>query len=188
MHDVLLLNADFTPIRVVSWKRAVCLLMREKVRMVAQYEGRLIRSPSFSMAWPAVICLTRYARFAMRPKLNRRHLLARDRHQCQYCGLSAISREGRAETCLLTMDHVVPRSQAVNGRVRVPWVNGLVLATSWENLVAACAGCNRQKANRTPAQAGMRLRSTPRPPGVMDGVRIAMSRIAIPPEWEDFVA
>ena len=38
-----------------------------------------------------------------------------------------------------TFDHVVPRSQGG--------------ATTWENVVIACAPCNRQKGGRTPAQA-----------------------------------
>jgi len=47
----------------------------------------------------------------------------------------------------LTIDHVVPRSQ---GGV-----------SSWENCVLACVACNHRKADRTPAQARMRLRKPP---------------------------
>jgi 5-methylcytosine-specific restriction endonuclease McrA len=34
-------------------------------------------------------------------------------------------------------------------------------ATSWTNLVAACADCNGRKRDRTPAQAGMPLQVRP---------------------------
>ncbi len=43
----------------------------------------------------------------------------------------------------LTFEHVMPRSRG--GR------------TTWENVVTACGECNLEKANRTPAEAGMRL-------------------------------
>jgi 5-methylcytosine-specific restriction endonuclease McrA len=38
------------------------------------------------------------------------------------------------------------------------------LPATWENVVAACAECNRRKADRTPQQAGMVLITTPRRP------------------------
>ena len=50
--------------------------------------------------------------------------------------------------------------------------------TSWENCVAACDDCNARKADKTPREAGMKLRSTPvrpawrprlRPPRVRRG-------------------
>ena len=47
----------------------------------------------------------------------------------------------------ITVDHVVPRSQGG--------------ASSWTNCVAACVRCNALKADRTPEQAGMKLRRRP---------------------------
>src|SRR5687767_10570718 len=41
---VLLLNADFTPIKVLPWQRAMVLLLEEKVQVVSAYAGRAIRS------------------------------------------------------------------------------------------------------------------------------------------------
>ena len=35
---------------------------------------------------------------------------------------------------------------------------------SWENIVAACGSCNRRKAGRTPAEAGMALMRQPKAP------------------------
>ena len=65
--------------------------------------------------------------------------LARDGHRCAYCGAVATS-----------LDHVVPRSR---GGEHV-----------WENVVAACARCNRLKADRLVSELGWRLRATPRAP------------------------
>jgi 5-methylcytosine-specific restriction endonuclease McrA len=44
----------------------------------------------------------------------------------------------------LTIDHVVPRAQGGQSQ--------------WENCVLACVACNKGKADRTPEQAGMRLK------------------------------
>ena len=74
---------------------------------------------------------------------SRRNLFRRDRWTCQYCGK-------RPESDGLTIDHVIPRSRGGVSR--------------WDNCVLACAECNRRKANRTPAEAHMRLRNKPKAP------------------------
>ena len=48
----------------------------------------------------------------------------------------------------LTLDHVVPRSRGG--------------ASTWENLVACCHSCNRQKGNQFPVEADMKLMREPR--------------------------
>jgi 5-methylcytosine-specific restriction endonuclease McrA len=60
----------------------------------------------------------------------------RDGHSCGYCG-------GQAST----IDHVTPRSRGGKN--------------TFANTVAACGGCNQRKGDRTPAEAGMRLRVEP---------------------------
>jgi hypothetical protein len=62
-----------------------------------------------------------------------------------------------------------------------------VPVTCWENVVTACESCNGRKANRTPQQAGMRLRSQPRPPSATDLLRMSLRRHAIPEEWVDYL-
>ncbi|HET9517230.1 MAG TPA: HNH endonuclease, partial [Actinoplanes sp.] len=66
-------------------------------------------------------------------------VLARDRRTCAYCG-------GHATT----IDHVLPRSRGG--------------ANSWTNTVAACERCNGRKGDRTPAEAGLRMRTEPKAP------------------------
>ena len=73
---------------------------------------------------PMVIRLVSYVRIPRdthRRKITRRAVFARDDWTCQYCG----SRSN------LTVDHVVPRSKGG--------------ASSWDNIVASCAPCNRRK-------------------------------------------
>ncbi len=141
---VLVLNASYEPLQIISVRRAVVLLLQEKAELIEAAEQRL-RASTFSVESPLVIRLVRYIRIPRRLKLpcSRRGVLARDRDTCQYCGVQP----GRAQ---LTIDHVLPRSQG-----------GLTL---WDNVVTACRECNRKKGGRTPEQAYMKLLTKPRQP------------------------
>lgn len=182
VRDVLLLNANYRPVRVVSWQRAVCLVLNGRVDPVEHYVGRTIRSPSFEMPWPAVVVLRAYVHLQHRVKFSRANVLARDVYTCQYCGES----RRRVDAHQLTLDHVIPRARSKGGGVvlrdgrRVP-------VTSWENIVTSCSPCNRRKASRTPHEARMRLLSTPRRPSPVDAVRIALSRVSVPQEWSGYL-
>ena len=70
-----------------------------------------------------------------------------------------------------TIDHVLPRSRGG--------------AHTWDNTVASCARCNARKSNRTPQEAGMTLRITPRTPPSCIWLALAM---AIPnPNWAPYL-
>lgn len=142
--SVLVLNASYEPLHVVSVRRAVVLLLKEKAQIVEAAES-VLRSERQSLPRPLVIRLVTYIRIPRRwrPPVSRRAVLARDAYTCQYCG----AQPGRSN---LTVDHVIPRSQG-GGK-------------SWENLVAACPPCNRRKGGRRPAEAGMRLIGKPTAP------------------------
>lgn len=148
---VLVLNADRSPLAYVSWQRAVSLLLSTNDRGVPQarmFEAdpeRVVHSPSVSIPHPRIIELTNYLYlpFQRRPRLDvddvatKHGVLSRDRYQCAYCG------EADADT----VDHVYPASRG--GRL------------TWVNTVAACKPCNNAKGDRTPEEAGMRLRWQP---------------------------
>ncbi len=144
VSSVLVLNASYEPLNVVSVRRAVVLLLKDKAEIVEAVEA-VLRAERLALPTPAVIRLVGYVRvpYRMRVPVSRRGVLARDRFVCQYCGATP----GRNA---LTIDHVVPRSRGGPKR--------------WENLVAACARCNRRKGGRLPDEAGMRLLSQPRAP------------------------
>jgi 5-methylcytosine-specific restriction endonuclease McrA len=145
LTDVLVLNQSFEPLRLVSIRKAIVLLVQEKAEVVEAAEARM-RAQHQAFAAPLVIRLVRYVPVGHRDRpipCSRRGVLLRDRETCQYCG-AQLSRKH------LTLDHVLPRSR---GGV-----------TSWENCVAACASCNHRKGGRTPEEAGMALRSVPRTP------------------------
>jgi 5-methylcytosine-specific restriction endonuclease McrA len=58
------------------------------------------------------------------------------------------------------VDHIVPRSRGGGD--------------TWLNTVAACAEDNHRKADRTPAQAGMRLLAQPFEPTPADALVLAL--------------
>jgi 5-methylcytosine-specific restriction endonuclease McrA len=135
---VVLLNASYEPLGRVCFQHAVRMLFREVALVEEQHGDRMIGPHP----WPRVIRLVRYvaAHWLHRPAgYSRTGVLARDRHTCAYCGRHAS-----------TVDHVLPQSRGG--------------ASTWHNAVAACAPCNHRKANRTPSEAGLKLRLTPYAP------------------------
>lgn len=185
MRDTLLLNADFSPMGILAWQRALALVLEGKATALEVYPGQYIRSPTRRFPWPAVVYLRDYVRIRRTPGPTRKRVLARDDFRCQYCGTQPVGRTGIPDTTRLTIDHIVPRSQARAGRVRVGdrWIH----LSSWQNVVTACVPCNQRKAARTPAQAGMRLLRVPRVPHPSDAVRIALARCAVPAQWRPFL-
>jgi len=160
----LVLNAGFEPLAVVSFRRALVLVLNNKATVVEVDAGHPVLATSGALfERPAVILLTRYVRipYGRRVPVSRRGVLRRDAHRCAYCGKNAS-----------TIDHVVPRSRGG--------------ADSWENLVACCLRCNNVKSNRTPAEMGWALRSTPRMP---HGTAWLVRGIERPlPQWEEYLA
>ena len=137
-QQIVLLNASYEPLGRVTFQHAVRMLFRQVALVEEQHGDRMIGPHP----WPRVIRLVRYvaAHWLHRPAgWSRSGVLVRDRHTCAYCGRHAT-----------TIDHVVPRSRGGG--------------STWSNTVAACASCNHRKANRTPAEAHLRLRITPYAP------------------------
>ena len=162
---VLVLNATFEPINVCTVRRATVLVLKSKAEVLERGKGAL-RSERLALDRPVVIRLVTYVkvpRDVHRRKITRKAVLARDSWTCQYCGAG---RPG------LTVDHVIPRSRGGQ--------------SVWENIVAACASCNRRKGNRLPKEAGMHPRHRPRPPGPLVFIRISSPRI--PVTWERYLA
>ena len=161
---VLVLNASYEPINVCTMRRATVLVLKERAEVLEEREGA-IRSERLELQRPCVIRLVRYVRIPRdvhRRKITRKAVLARDAWTCQYCGHQATG---------LTVDHVIPRSRGGQ--------------SEWDNIVAACAPCNRRKGNRTPHEARMHPTTRPKAPGPTVFIRIASPRI--PPAWETYL-
>ncbi len=185
-QHALLLNADYRPVKVISWERAISLILEDKADLVIGYVGEFIRSVALVFERPAVVRLRRFAELRARARFNRANVLARDDYTCVYCGLRPLTR-GKPDLVQLTLDHVVPRAQGRNGRVFLPWAKKSVPITCWENVITACYTCNNRKADRTPAQAGLQLRVPPRAPSPMDLLRMSLTRVPVPREWDDYI-
>ena len=133
---VLVLNASYEPLSLVTVRRAVVLLLREKAELL-EVTQQMLRSVNHEMPVPLVIRLVQYVRLPRRKvPSTRTAVMLRDAYTCQYCGATP----GRSN---LTVDHVVPRSRGGSH--------------GWENLVSACTRCNQKKGSSTPEEAQMRL-------------------------------
>jgi 5-methylcytosine-specific restriction endonuclease McrA len=167
--SVLVLNRLYIAVHVINVRRAFCLLYREMAEVIHLEHGQYanytfqtwqelselradekqpnedwIRAVGFEIQAPRVIRLLRFDRLPKQQlHLNRRNILARDEHTCQYCGK-------RYPTHQLSLDHINPRSRGGE--------------TTWENVVCACLSCNIEKGGRTPHEARMKLVRRPTRP------------------------
>ncbi len=166
MHgSVLVLNASYEPLSIVSVRRALILILKEKAELLEAAEA-VLRAQNVEFPQPLVIRLTYYVRVPRRwgLPLSRRTVFARDFYTCQYCG----AQPGKQE---LTIDHVIPRSRGGE--------------TTWENVVTACKKCNQKKGNRTPEEAGMPLLRRPRQPRYLAFTLLADRRLQ--EAWEKYL-
>ena len=184
--QALLLNANYAPLRVIPWDDAIGHLLAGTADLVEQYANKFIHSVSTAHPWPAVLRLRDYAPVKPRMRFNRLNVLARDNYTCSYCGLAPKTSKGRPRLEELTLDHVIPRAQSKNGTVRTA-DGDTIGVTCWLNIVCACNSCNLRKADRTPAQAGMKLLRQPRVPASMDVLRMSLRRVRVPSEWRDYL-
>lgn len=143
-QSVVVFSKNYLPMTRINIKRAIALLVTGKAEPLdfEDISGWPVRSPSMVLYVPEQIRLTMTSqeRVWKVPPVNRREVLRRDHHRCQYCGT----------TKRLTLDHVIPRSQGGKH--------------SWDNVVTACEKCNTFKGNRTPTEAAMKLLHQPKTP------------------------
>jgi 5-methylcytosine-specific restriction endonuclease McrA len=160
MGRALVLNASDSPLAVVTAKRAVVLVLKDKAEVVAS-NGLIFHAERIQIEAPSVVRLRYFVKVPFRAQsaLTRKAVFARDDWVCQYCGSPAEN-----------LDHVMPRSRGGTH--------------TWENVVAACRRCNSRKENRLPHEVGLRL---PRKPFVpSDGFRLSLGKLE--PGWESYLA
>ena len=164
-QHVLVLNRLWQAVNVCTVRHALSLLFEGRAQVVweardgsfqtydfSQWRDLSNREPhpesihtiSLRIRIPRVILLLVFDRIPSKEvKFTRHNIFERDRNTCQFCG-------GIFERKDLNLDHIVPRDRGG--------------PTSWENIVCSCIPCNTAKANRTPAEAGMRLIRKPKKP------------------------
>ena len=184
--ETLVLNSAYMPIDRISWMTAIGNLLKGKAEVVDTYENMTVSSGNgdLDLPWtfdalrtkeegiwkvPSIIRFLTGAVFhRRRVKFNRHNVYLRDKGRCLYCGTKLSSNE-------FTFDHVLPRSRG--GK------------TCWKNIAGACVPCNHKKANRTPEEAGMRLRREPFIPMHLPGhVSPALQwKDGMPDSWKSFL-
>lgn len=147
-EKTLVLNSDYSPIQVISWKDAICLYYKGLVYIVQPYlsDGKPVKihSPSVEFEKPAVVVARKYVDMSKkRVKLSRRNILLRDGYTCQYTGAKLPENE-------LDIDHVLPLSRGGKNE--------------WTNMVACSKKVNNAKSDKTPKEAGLTLIRKPRAP------------------------
>ncbi len=162
MARALVLNATYEPLSVVTTRRAVVLVMREKASIVVARDESWA-SERTSITVPSVVRLVAYVRVPYRRAVpvTRRAVFGRDGHRCQYCG-------GTAES----LDHVLPRSRG-GGH-------------TWDNVVACCRPCNIRKGDRLPAEAGFTLPHEPQAPRHYAWI-YASAGYSMDPDWQPYL-
>ena len=163
---VLVLDSGYQPLGIISLERCFVLLAQEKVEVLREYSDKIVRSVRQSFKVPSVIRFLKHVfKKIKKIKFSRDNVYCRDKGTCQYCGLK-VSRDE------FTLDHIVPRS--INGQ------------TCWENVSVCCVPCNRKKRDRTPEQAGMKLKTKPiKPKNIFHS--FGWNK-AFPESWKDFLA
>lgn len=161
MVRALVLNATYEPLTVVPGRRAVVLVLADKADAV-EGTGAWLHAERIELEVPSVIRLRSLIRVSRDRdlKLSRRGVLVRDGFRCQYCG-------ERAET----IDHVVPRSRGGTH--------------TWENLVAACRGCNVRKADRLLHDTRLKLCRQPSQPRCLTWLTVSVGHV--PDAWRPWL-
>ena len=179
----LLLNADFIPLSIIHWKKAVIWHMKYEdnldygIDIIDFYKNDHINGVNNKKyPIPAVARTKKYFKAQKQSVVfSRKNVFIRDEYTCQYCGVAY-------ELSNLTYDHVIPRST---------WGSNSS-PTCWTNIVTACVSCNRKKSNKTTKQANMPLKKLPIMPSKnMKYLPVAhhISKIKqeIPYEWKIYL-
>jgi len=155
-----LLNADYTFLNMVHWKRAMCLIANGKVQVLRESEKTIRGAEGLVMRIPAVMRLIKLIRtlYKNRVPFSKKNVLVRDGFRCAYCG---------AEKVKLTIDHIIPRSRGGS--------------TCFENCVTSCKSCNTRKGSNTPSEVSMFLKVKAYQPTIAEFLLMKVRNLGI---WE----
>ena len=159
--DVLVLNRSWIPVHIITWDKAMTLMVKEAARPLdreldvydfktwleysaAHNDYPTVATTKQLICLPEIVILSHFDRLPLRDvKYTRTTLFERDKFTCCFCGKHFPKDE-------LTVDHVIPRCKG--GK------------STWDNTVTACKPCNNFKDDRTPQEAGLKMHFHPKKP------------------------
>ena len=159
MESCIILNADYTFLNIVSWQKAITLIVKGKTEVLRHTEkvvSNFEKTVIFKI--PAVMRLIKIIRVIYRTGVpfNKRNVIVRDEFKCSYCGIESKS---------LTVDHVIPLSKG--GK------------SNFENCVAACKECNAKKGNKLPSEIHMYIQKRPYHPTIAEFLRLKLKKLGL---------
>lgn len=138
---ILLLNNGYEAISFINVKKALKLVLKDKVDVVSEWGNSDIHYSNGTFVVPAILRLKgQIKRRCFSFAFSRRNVVRRDNGTCQYCGVRLTSNE-------ITIDHIVPRSHGGE--------------TSYLNCVVSCKFCNSYKGSRSLDQLPFKLLKKP---------------------------
>ena len=159
MDSCIILNADYTFLNMVSWQKAITLIVKGKTE-VLRYTEKIVSNFEKTVIFkiPAVMRLIKIIRIIYRTGVpfNKRNVIVRDEFECAYCGVSSKS---------LTVDHVIPLSRG--GK------------SNFENCVAACKGCNAKKGDKLPSEIHMYIHKKLYQPTIAEFLRLKLKKLGL---------
>lgn len=179
----LVLNADYSPLCVISWRRALVWQSKYEnnhnlgIEIIDFYKDDfIIGTNNKKYPIPAVAKTRKYLNIKHHEiKFSRKNIFIRDNFTCQYCEQVFAIND-------LTYDHLIPKSK---------W-NKQSSPTSWTNIVTSCVPCNRKKGNKTLQQAGMTIKNFPTVPNKSNRFlkiyeHLDTIKDNVPEEWKIYV-
>jgi len=159
--QVVLLNYDYQPISLVSLKKAIKLIVKQRVEVVKSTDIKIHES----LFIPKVIRLLKSIAFYFKRHLpfSKHNVFMRDDFHCVYCGTKLRDKDA-------TVDHILPSSRGGKN--------------DFMNTVCSCYECNNKKGDRTPEEVGYTLRKHPRIPTLMDLIQVKFKGHDFSDIWE----
>ena len=103
-QTILVLNSDYNSLNFTDWKRAVCLVLKDKAQVLSRRVIRLLNYIKIPFSKNLI------------EKPSRSMIYKRDGNKCQYC----------SSTRNLTIDHVIPKCRGGEDT----WTNMVVSCSS----------------------------------------------------------
>jgi hypothetical protein len=157
--QVVLLNADYSPLGLITWKKAQKLIEKGKVDVVKFTDIVIgVVDKTIKRYLPKVIRLVKMIRQIYKTKvpLNKKNVYTRDGFKCAYCGATGVK---------LSWDHIIPQSKG--GK------------TTYENLVTACIPCNNKKDNKSCEEVRMYPKVKAYEPTINEFIRIQVRKLGV---------